>query len=159
MIPRGRNEGEVRTYNYSEISRHSSPDDLWMILHGKVYDITSVMDSHPGGPEVLLEAAGSDSSIAFDEVGHSQDSLEMLKPLLVGIVDEYDELTYYKSNTKLKDTCKKVANSSIGESKFSRKLKRRRSRQSRDEILLYVLTFLAIIAALGYIWLASRKWS
>lgn len=83
-----RTSGTVRTYSYDQISKHNTPTDLWMVLHGNVYDATSVIDSHPGGAEVLLDCGGMDATIAFDEVGHSRDSVLMLDPLFVGIVDE-----------------------------------------------------------------------
>lgn len=145
--------GSVRTYTYEEIGEHGSCDDLWMILHGKVYDITSVVDSHPGGAEVLFDAVGTDASVAFDEVGHSQDSLDMLRPLLVGVVDDSDDARHYTVPEK----GIQVENSSIGESKFSKKLKRRKKKTQRDQTMVYLLGILAIMAALAYICLSMRK--
>jgi cytochrome b involved in lipid metabolism len=157
-MPLERNMGEVRTYTYKEIIQHSSPDDLWMVLHGNVYDITSVIDSHPGGAEVLIDAAGTDSTIAFDEVGHSQDSLEMLKPLLVGVVDETDDVVFQRSSTPDLDK-KRIENTSIGESKFTKQLKRKKRKMARDGNIVLGLAVLAMIAMVGYVWLTRRKWN
>jgi cytochrome b involved in lipid metabolism len=42
----------------AELEKHCSPNDLWVAIHGNVYDVTEFAQNHPGGPEVLLEQAG-----------------------------------------------------------------------------------------------------
>lgn len=49
----------------SEVSRHNRMDDAWVVLHGVVYDITSYLQYHPGGEEILLECAGQDVTKEF----------------------------------------------------------------------------------------------
>ncbi|CAG8715350.1 30299_t:CDS:2, partial [Racocetra persica] len=39
---------------------------------------------HPGGEEVLLDEAGQDATEAFEDVGHSEEALEILKGLEIG---------------------------------------------------------------------------
>ncbi|QEU58026.1 hypothetical protein KDRO_A00390 [Kluyveromyces lactis] len=58
-----------------EVARHSSRSDCWTVIHGKVYDITSFLHKHPGGAQVLLKYAGKDSTLQFDDIGHSMESL------------------------------------------------------------------------------------
>jgi cytochrome b involved in lipid metabolism len=58
-----------------------------MIINGKVYDITSFLEDHPGGEEVLTELAGQDGTDPFDEIGHSPDAVELLKKFYVGDVE------------------------------------------------------------------------
>lgn len=31
----------------TEIEKHDTRDDLWMVINGKVYDITPFVDEHP----------------------------------------------------------------------------------------------------------------
>lgn len=34
-----------------EISKHNTPDDCWIVVDGKVWDITEFAPEHPGGGE------------------------------------------------------------------------------------------------------------
>lgn len=34
----------VQLYTYEEISKHNNRKDLWMVINGKVYDITTFQD-------------------------------------------------------------------------------------------------------------------
>ncbi|KAK9804859.1 hypothetical protein WJX72_008896 [[Myrmecia] bisecta] len=49
----------------AELVEHSSGDALWLAIDDYVYDITEWRHTHPGGPVVLQNCAGSDASEAF----------------------------------------------------------------------------------------------
>ncbi|RME52388.1 hypothetical protein D6783_04665 [Candidatus Woesearchaeota archaeon] len=49
-----------------EVSLHASKDDCWMIIDGKVYDITAFFRKHPGGDKNLLKGCGLDASRLYD---------------------------------------------------------------------------------------------
>ncbi|KAH3684998.1 hypothetical protein WICPIJ_004030 [Wickerhamomyces pijperi] len=74
-------------YTFEEVQKHNTKDDLWMIINGKVYDVTKYIDEHPGGEEVLIDCGGVDATDPFDDIGHSEDAREALVDLLVGTVD------------------------------------------------------------------------
>lgn len=40
-------EAPAKTIKLSEIEKHTTRDDLWMVVNGKVYDVTSFVDEHP----------------------------------------------------------------------------------------------------------------
>jgi cytochrome-b5 reductase len=46
--------------------------------------VTKYLEDHPGGAEVLLEAAGTDASEPFDNAGHSEDAFEIMDEFCVG---------------------------------------------------------------------------
>lgn len=33
-----------KTYTYEEVAKHNSRNDLWMVIHNKVFDITPFID-------------------------------------------------------------------------------------------------------------------
>lgn len=59
----------------AEISKHDNKDDCWVIIHGKAYDVTEFLPSHPGGQKIILRYAGKDCTKKFDPV-HPPDTLE-----------------------------------------------------------------------------------
>lgn len=72
------------TYTAEDLSKHAANDDLWLLIGGKVYDVTEYLDEHPGGSEILLDCANIDSTSAFEDVGHSQDAKDVLEDLYIG---------------------------------------------------------------------------
>tara|TARA_B110001452_G_scaffold248062_2_gene234539 strand:+ start:144 stop:836 length:693 start_codon:yes stop_codon:yes gene_type:complete len=48
-------------------------------LHGSTFDLTGFLDEHPGGPALLLAAAGADATAAYEAVGHSEYAGRLLK--------------------------------------------------------------------------------
>ncbi|KAI1635916.1 FMN-dependent dehydrogenase-domain-containing protein [Biscogniauxia mediterranea] len=57
-----------RLVSADEVSRHSSPEDLWLVVDDTVYDLSSFVPEHPGGADVLLRYAGRDATAAYSEV-------------------------------------------------------------------------------------------
>jgi len=43
--------GEDTLLSVEEISKHNSPDDCWIVVNGRVWDITDFAPEHPGGGE------------------------------------------------------------------------------------------------------------
>ena len=49
-----------------------------------VYDVTKYIHDHPGGADILIEAAGKDATVDFDNAGHSEDAFEIMEEYRVG---------------------------------------------------------------------------
>jgi len=75
---------ELKEYTYEDVKRHETKKDLWLVIHDKVYAVSSFVDEHPGGEEVLMDVGGQDATDSFEDVGHSDEAREILEPLLVG---------------------------------------------------------------------------
>lgn len=55
-----------KTYITSdELKKHNKPDDLWLSIQGKVYDVTEWIKHHPGGDIPIINLAGQDVTDAF----------------------------------------------------------------------------------------------
>ena len=59
-----------RVVTAAELARHSTRDDCWCAIHGKVYNVTSFLDDHPGGANIMVKYAGKDATRAFDMSAH-----------------------------------------------------------------------------------------
>lgn len=68
----------------SEVKKHNTRRSVWLVIRNEVYDVTAFLNEHPGGEDPLLDAAGLDATIAFDDVGHSEDAVTMLKKYKIG---------------------------------------------------------------------------
>ncbi|OWK16287.1 CYB5B [Cervus elaphus hippelaphus] len=79
-------ETSVTYYRLEEVAKRNSPEDIWLVIHGRVYDVSRFLNEHPGGEEVLMEQAGGDATESFEDVGHSSDAREMLKQYYIGDV-------------------------------------------------------------------------
>lgn len=53
-------------FSAKEVAAHTGPDDCWVSAHGRVYDLTPIMRTHPGGDYALKRNAGRDCSRDFD---------------------------------------------------------------------------------------------
>ena len=87
------NDGKVilmNKYTKADIAKHNKPDDCWIILGSKVYNVTRFLEDHPGGSEVLLDVAGKNATDGFIEAGHitNYSILQIMKDFLIGLVSE-----------------------------------------------------------------------
>lgn len=57
--------GKSVILNMAEIEKHNKQLDCWMLINGKVYDITSYFGSHPGGNANMLATCGKDATDAY----------------------------------------------------------------------------------------------
>ena len=73
----------VKSFTAAEVSKHNKPDDLWIIVDGKVYDV-SHFDDHPGTKDVFIENAGKDATTNFESQDHSASAKKQMKQYLVG---------------------------------------------------------------------------
>lgn len=53
--------------------------------------MTKYLEDHPGGADVLIEAAGGDASEEFDNAGHSEDAFELMKEYCVGTLKGFEK--------------------------------------------------------------------
>ncbi|KAM7496215.1 hypothetical protein LguiA_020629 [Lonicera macranthoides] len=79
--------GDGKVFTLAEVSNHNTNKDCWLLIGGKVYDVTKFLEDHPGGDEVLLTATGKDATDDFEDVGHSTSARSMMDEFYVGDID------------------------------------------------------------------------
>ncbi|VDO97006.1 unnamed protein product [Soboliphyme baturini] len=60
--------GKVLNVTAYDMALHSTEDSAWMILNGRVFNVTPYLSYHPGGVEKLMLAAGKDGTDLFNAV-------------------------------------------------------------------------------------------
>jgi sulfite reductase alpha subunit-like flavoprotein/pSer/pThr/pTyr-binding forkhead associated (FHA) protein len=59
------------TYNASEIALHNDDENgYWMIIDGRVYDVTEFSHLHPGGVKIVHEYTGMDATQPYQKILH-----------------------------------------------------------------------------------------
>ncbi|KAF5450474.1 hypothetical protein F2P56_030826 [Juglans regia] len=76
-----------KVYQFEEVVTHNETKDCWLIISGKVYDVSAFMEDHPGGSEVLLGATGKDATNDYEDVGHSESAKELMAKYAIGDID------------------------------------------------------------------------
>ncbi|KAF2199374.1 Inositolphosphorylceramide-B hydroxylase [Delitschia confertaspora ATCC 74209] len=72
-----------------DIQAHNTEKSCYVTIGAKVYDVTSFLEDHPGGGDLILEHGGQDiEAIMKDEVSHfhSESAYEILDECLIGFV-------------------------------------------------------------------------
>ena len=82
----------MEKYSLEEVRRHKSKDSLWVAHKGKVYDVTSFLDRHPGGGDVLMEKGGVDVTDVMDSAPHhhSPAAYQILSKYCIGELQHTD---------------------------------------------------------------------
>lgn len=94
-VPNGQiveeNGEETNTYNMAEINQHASAEDCWLLIDGKVYDVTDFIASGKhGGGEAILEGCGIDSTQLYKTrpmgsgTDHSEKAYGFLENFYIG---------------------------------------------------------------------------
>ncbi|KAG6417190.1 hypothetical protein SASPL_119341 [Salvia splendens] len=77
----------AKVFTLAEVSEHSNSKDCWLVIGGKVYDVTKFLDDHPGGDDILINATGKDATEDFDDIGHSPSAMTKMEEFLIGDID------------------------------------------------------------------------
>ncbi|KAL6260681.1 hypothetical protein P5V15_008204 [Pogonomyrmex californicus] len=78
-----------RLFTRAEVAKHTDSKETWIIIHNNVYDVTTFLNEHPGGEEVLLEQKGQDATEPFEDIGHSSDARTLMESYKIGeLVEE-----------------------------------------------------------------------
>ena len=62
-----------KQFTRQEIEKHNQEKDCWLVVDGRVYDATSVLDWHPGGKAAILGHAGKVHQETSDEFSSIHD--------------------------------------------------------------------------------------
>jgi len=50
------------------VAKHNNSADCYLIISGKVYDVTSYLNQHPAGAEIIIPYCGADATSAYQSI-------------------------------------------------------------------------------------------
>ncbi len=76
----------------AELAKHNSAQSCWLLISGKIYDVTTFLPNHPGEAKAILPNCGTDATVAFTTKGgtgsHSSSATAMLAAYYIGNLDQ-----------------------------------------------------------------------
>ena len=51
-------------YTRAEVALHNTSEDIWIIIDGKVYNVTNWLELHPGGSTIIEHYGGEDATVS-----------------------------------------------------------------------------------------------
>lgn len=78
----------AKTYTMSEVSKHSTKESCWIVIEGKVYDVTSILSFHN---KIIQTRCGKDATEGFKTQGwtggtHSEEAHKLRATKLIGVI-------------------------------------------------------------------------
>ena len=52
-------------YSWDDVKEHDKKNDKWLVIDGKVYNISNFMKKHPGGARVIGAYGGQDATVSL----------------------------------------------------------------------------------------------
>jgi nitrate reductase (NAD(P)H) len=92
-----------KQFTRQEIEKHDKEDDCWIVVDGKVYDATSVLEWHPGGKAAVLSHAGKVHAETSNEFESIHDGYAYKK--LNGQSFNYCCCTYTNTPNRMRNWC------------------------------------------------------
>ncbi len=71
----------AKSYTAAEVATHSNASSCWLILDGRVFDVTKFIPNHPGG-DAILRGCGKDATQMFS--GHPASAKAMKEQFYIG---------------------------------------------------------------------------
>lgn len=82
--------GGLKVISREEVAKHNKENDCWVIVNGKVLNVTSFLKDHPGGKKAIMLYAGKDASEEFNML-HKPDVVQKYAPeTVIGVVEGGD---------------------------------------------------------------------
>lgn len=65
VVPPTEQKDTKKEFSMDEVAKHDKKEDLWVVIHGQVLDLTEFQSEHPGGAKALQLYAGREATEEF----------------------------------------------------------------------------------------------
>ncbi|KAI8075441.1 cytochrome b5-like heme/steroid binding domain-containing protein [Gilbertella persicaria] len=78
----------MKSYTVEQVAEHNTAKDIWVIVDGKVFDLTNFINDHPGGKKILLKKAGKDATKEFNTFHNDAIMQRVGLPMQIGVIEQ-----------------------------------------------------------------------
>ena len=76
---------DPNSFSLADVAKHNSVSDCWSAIRGNVYNLTSWIERHPGGPQPIIGLCGKDGTALYEGAhGNAKRPASMLILLKIG---------------------------------------------------------------------------
>jgi len=86
LLLQGERPDPDAAHSLEDVAKHNAQKDLWLVIEGKVYDVTEWAKNHPGGAAVLIQHAGRDATQAASMAHRTDKPAQLMKDFCIGKV-------------------------------------------------------------------------
>eukprot|EP00694_Reclinomonas_americana_P006638 EC797059.1.p1 GENE.EC797059.1~~EC797059.1.p1 ORF type:complete len:158 (+),score=52.84 EC797059.1:41-475(+) len=105
----GKTAAPLREISRLEVAEHWKDDDCWLIIEGKVFNVTKFLADHPGGGELPVEGGRWRCHRGLPHVAHSSNARTQMESFLVGTAKSETEEEKQQRLKMVAERRKKVA--------------------------------------------------
>jgi len=105
MPPCEKPSGTQVEFSWEEIRKHDGEGDAWVVMDGKVFNVSKFLGDHPGGASIVLGHLGQDIGDVWDDEdyhSHSQSARKILEQYCIGVVEgEHSDSNVVRGNASV----------------------------------------------------------
>lgn len=94
----------MRAHTLAELAKHNKPDDIWIIVHSKAYNVSKYFRGPPRRRHHSPRGRREDATEEFEEIGHSVEASGVLVKLCIGHLPKEVRIPCFPFSYKLKLT-------------------------------------------------------
>ncbi len=94
--------GSASGLTLAEVAEHNSGKDCWVVIGNDVYNVTALIDQHPGGREAILKYCGTNATDVFFSK-HDQAAYDTLQSYYVGTIGNATRGSFESSTPRTKE--------------------------------------------------------
>ena len=85
-------EADEDAAGWELVRQHNSEYACWIVVGGRVLDVTAYLGHHPGGSSVIQKLAGRDATKAYERARHSRGADMKLADFSIGALNDLKRL-------------------------------------------------------------------
>ena len=94
-------------FTWQQVAKHNTAESAWVYVDDTVYDVTSFIDRHPGGRDMILLMAGRDITDLFRTYHPFTDSpMKVIQQFKIGKLKGRSELPIFQPDSGFYKECR-----------------------------------------------------